>query len=208
MAPATSMSAASDDRHHAIVQQWVQQALEIGSSFVSSLPPASQEQHLAVLFSSRQAGTLRRRFGGWMSWRAFALAASISMSTPSEQAAMDFVAGLVEGVRGDRGSTRTRSSGASSTVSAMRFVASLLRLTEMAQALSSPVILAWLQHNARSSRAQLLGRREALPLPLSVVMALETAFSTAVGDDVFFLGAILLMIWASLRSTQSLRRAV
>ena len=81
----------------------------------------------------------------------------------------------------------------------MRFVAGLLRLSELASSLASPLIQAWLQRNALNSRSRALGRREAVPLPLHAVLALEQAFVDAADDEAYVIGCLLLMIWASLR---------
>ena len=199
LAPASSVSASVDARQSRLVDVWVQRSLEIGGDFVLSLPASSRDQHLAVLFSSRQAATLSRHLGGWSTWHTFATVAGISLIAPGEQALADFVASLVDGMRQDRGNRGARSAGASSTVTAMRFVAGLLRLSELASSLASPLIQAWLQRNALNSRSRALGRREAVPLPLHAVLALEQAFVDAADDEAYVIGCILLMIWASLR---------
>jgi hypothetical protein len=153
-----------------VAKIWIEIALEIGQdSPVVETAPSPKEMHLLILFCNRSAGTLRRHLGGWRRWSSFAVTAGISIGAPALSQVLDFCHALHEGALQDRGQRRVQS--AKYAVSAMRFVASRLQLTEFLALLDMEIIQAWVSHGKWSRQPT----KEAKPLPLYVVVALEAA---------------------------------
>ena len=77
----------------------------------------------------------------------------------------------------------------------MTFTAAKLSLSKLWELLALPVITSW----KLSSCWSCTRTKEAIPLPLAVVQALEEAFSDTCGEDRWFLGALLVAVWGGLR---------
>ena len=101
---------------------------------------------------------------------------------------------LYEGSRYDRGRHRARSM--NNILSAISFVAYKLRLPMLIHCLESPLVGAFRQGQKwQPTRSQ----REAIPLPVAVVLRLEQAWPAIAAEERLVLAAVLLMIWSSLR---------
>jgi hypothetical protein len=84
----------------------------------------------------------------------------------------------------------------------MKFVASRLMLGNFLSHLNEEVITAWTQLGKWSRSTE----KEAKPLPLHVVVALESAMQGMTNShDAYLLGVILLMVWPSLRWSDAQR---
>ena len=78
---------------------------------------------------------------------------------------------------------------------AMTYTAAKLSLSKLWELLALPVITSW----KLSSCWSCTRTKEAIPLPLAVVQALEEAFLNTCGEDHWFLGALLVAVWGGLR---------
>ena len=78
---------------------------------------------------------------------------------------------------------------------AMTYTAAKLSLSKLWELLALPVITSW----KLSSCWSCTRTKEAIPLPLAVVQALEEAFLNTCGEDHWFLGSLLVAVWGGLR---------
>ena len=113
--------------------------------------------------------------------------------SPSLQQLLDFLQCLVDGSGSDRGKARRRS--ALNVLSAMTFAAHKLSLCKLLALLEQQVVMAWKQGDQWNRTRT----KEAAPLPFDVVRSMEAALSCAPDEDCWFLCALLVMVWASLR---------
>ena len=116
---------------------------------------------------------------------------------PSPAAVLDFARALSCGAASDRG--RQRIARAKEIIGS-KFVASKLGLPVLDDSVRCPAVSAWLA-SGKWARAS---AREAVPLPLTVVVRLELALAAS-GDDFWLLGSMLLMIWGGLRWSDAQR---
>ena len=152
-----------------------------------------QPEQLLPLFLDRAVSTLKRHLVGWRAWSNFCVTLGWSAGSPSLQQLLDFLQCLVDGSRSDRGPARRRS--ALGVLSAMTFAAHKLSLSCLLNLLEQPLVLAWKRGDCwKRTRS-----KEAVPLPFAVVKAFEAALPSACPEDRWFLSALLVMVWASLR---------
>ena len=119
---------------------------------------------------------------GWRQWSMFARASEYFAGAPSSEQVLDFLGALSIGASSDRGSARKGS--------AKEKVRSLYKISGVQAGSYGPVSDKWDRRPAR----------EALPLPLSVVVArLEKAIDTCHSGDAILIGCVLLMVWGGLR---------
>ena len=124
-------------------------------SSLDTSAPAS----LACVLRQRAPGTLRKHWSGWRHWTRYAIAHQRQSFQPKLKDVVCFLRDLAE----------SRVSG-KSVLSAMKFAAGILQLDDLKAHLESPVIAAWCSAGCRRR-----ARKEALPLPLCSVAALEQA---------------------------------
>ena len=147
---------------------------------------------LLPLFVKSAPNTLRRHLSGWRVWASFCATLQWRAGAPSLQQLLDFVQGLQNGIRDDRGKNRKRS--AMGVLNGMNYAAQVLSLSVLQEHLATP-LLKNLRIGDEWSKPQ---ETEATPLPLCVVRNLEAALLEN-EEDTLFLAALLLMLWAGLR---------
>lgn len=152
-----------------------------------------QPEQLLPLFLDRAVSTLKRHLVGWRAWSNFCMTLGWSAGSPSLQQLLDFLQCLVDGSLSDRGESRRRS--ALGVLSAMTFAAHKLSLSGLLRLLEQSLVLAW----KRGDCWKRTRTKEAVPLPFAVVKGFEAALPSASQEDRWFLCALLVMIWASLR---------
>lgn len=137
----------------------------------------------------KSSATLRRRLSGWKLWADYARDQVWFAGEPPEAHLVGFLRALVEG-----GSHN----GAKHVISSLKFVAGIMGWTSWLHSLSSQVVVAWC--NPEAGRQ---ARKEALPLPLFAVAALEHRLlgdiATHFSQDSMYITAFLLMLWGALR---------
>jgi hypothetical protein len=177
-----------------MVQIWSQLAIQANPPFLLSLP-APHDLHLQTIFRQVAAATLRRHLGAWRTWALYAGAAGLEQLDASHNDILEFIMVLVDEAREGRG--RQRAGNLQGVVAGMRFLAARMNAAPFLQRLASPLISAHLQAAGTRTRHT---RREAIPLPLWLLVKLEKAFlELEFGASAVFLGTVLLMVWSSLR---------
>ena len=162
------------------------------SAVLSSLADRRDDQ-LEFLFLDRAPTTLRRHVGTWRKWLEFCAAVSSCPGNPGLCLLLDFLDALSMGAQSDRG--RGRRGRAVSVVSSLRFVAAKLEILPLSTMLNSSSVCSW----TGADKWSRMPCKEALPLSLGIVIALEKAAAAADDRDAWPLLCILLMIWAGLR---------
>ena len=190
----TTLAAKEEKERSKLAALWIGLAgvLAMDSAMLSALSTSGFD-HLRPLFLGRAASTLARHLRGWRVWMSFCAIVGWHPGAPSLEQLLDFLASLAEGAVLDRGRNRKRS--ALSVLSGLSFAAFKFQLSVLEKLLKCPLVLAW--RDAGKWQRDLV--KEALPLPLVVVRKLEAAFLDDPGDDLPVLGALLAMIWGSLR---------
>ena len=173
-------------------QAWVACA-RVVAAHSASLCDISSDSAFLPLFLDRSPSTLQRHLSGWQVWTSYCVLQGWTAAAPSMAQVLDFLESLRAGCTRDRGKERKRS--AAAVLRAMFFAAFKLSLPVLSSLLESPLIQAWKDLGKWNMAAV----REAIPLPLDLVRKLERAFLEVEGESRVILGAILLMIWGSLR---------
>ena len=135
--------------------------------------PGCSDDALLPLFLDRAPSTLRRHLCGWQRWATFCATAGISAGAPALPQLLNILQSLADGCRMDRVRGRSSdSSSAKSVLTALCFVAHKLSLSQLSTLLVNPLVAAWKKGDCwNKARA-----KEALPLPLEVLSALELGF--------------------------------
>ena len=184
---------AEDQERERLARVWVGCArLVASSSSTLSKLRWDDDGCLLPLFVKSAPNTLRRHLSGWRVWASFCATLQWRAGAPSLQQLLDFVQGLQNGIRDDRGKNRKRS--AMGVLNGMNYAAQVLSLSVLQEHLATP-LLRNLRKGDEWSKPQ---ETEAIPLPLCVVRNLEAALLEN-GEDTLFLAALLLMLWAGLR---------
>ena len=144
---------------------------------------------LERLLRKKAHATLRRHLPNWRLWVDFAQLHEWPVFEPPEGDMVACLQGLV---------TNGKSKGgAKNTLCALKFVATLMGWQNWVDMLSKPVVTVWCD-SSMSRQA----RKEALPLPLSVIAAFEARIheDLAVGatQETMALVAFLVMFWGAL----------
>ena len=150
--------------------------------------------HLENPLRRDAVGSINRQLNYWQVWEEFASSSGISLAKPALSQLLDFLHELKEGALEDRGARRIKN--AKGLVSSMSWVAKRAELQEMAEVLSRRAIVGLFSSTSPSDR------KEALPFPLAVVAEWERLVcNEASAPHVkLFVGALLTMVWAGLRS--------
>ena len=195
-----SMRSQDDEKRLAAVRVWttLSEELRVHSPILSSIPHIAGEA-LNFLFLNRAATTLNRHARGWCKWSEFARASGANIATPTLAVVLDFCGALSIGAVVDRGGQRV--SKAKAALQAMKFVGYKLGIQGLLDVIENAMVEAWLAQDKWAQAAP----REAVPLPVSVVAKLEQALTSYDEDDVWVLGAILLMTWGGLRWSDAQR---
>ena len=189
-----------EDAHRAVCASRfvaVAESLRRDSEVLAAIPHLSG-QDLCFLFMDREASTLSKHLSSWTRWLEFCRSIDVQAGKPSPAAVLDFARALSFGAASDRG--RQRIARAKEIIGSLKFVASKLGLPVLDDSVRCPAVSAWLA-SGKWARAS---AREAVPLPLTVVVRLELALAAS-GDDFWLLGSMLLMIWGGLRWSDAQR---
>ena len=137
---------------------------------------------------SKASATLCRHLPSWRLWVDFAQLHDWRVFEPPEADMVAFLQGLVINGKSE--------GGAKNTLSALKFVAALMCWQLWVDMLSKPAV--W--HDSSMSRR---ARKEALPLPLSVVATFEArvhaGLAAGATQETMALVAFLFMFWGALR---------
>ena len=150
------------------------------------------------MFKKSAWRTLSSHRGGWLAWTEFANSLNSSKINPPREVVREFFFSLREGAAADRSSRRCKRPRA--VWSALKFVAHLLDVPPLKSLVSSKVVESWLDPGIRRAK------REAVPLPLFLLFALERTFlsSRDLGQQLV-LGGLLAMVWGGLRCSDLMR---
>ena len=195
-------SAARSDEFES--QKWVRLWAGLLEEFLPHAPNfvdlgGLAQPSLMRMLSKKAASTLRRHLPSWRLWLDFACHHEWPAYNPP---LMDFV-GYVQALLYNGKTAR----GAKNGIASLKFVAALMGWGAWLTTLGHSVVVAWCE-----PQASLSPRKEALPLPLSVVSAFETKIhkdlDSVVTKDTLALVAFLLMIWGALRFSDAQRLAL
>lgn len=191
--PSQSMQQAWSAAKSALDQQWLDVLLAMGSC--SGLVTATESSrhvvdHRLRVISKFAPSTLQSYFRIWQRWQDFAKELGACPFQPDHVFLADF---LAEHAHGPLGVATAYHKGLS-------WVARHAQLPDLFQALQSSVCKAHLQSSVISEK------RESAPLPLSFVVYLEKMIlaKDASNCDILQLGALLFLIWSSLRWSDAL----
>ena len=182
-----------------LAQCWVGQAkgLAKDSAVFLGMDGCVRDDDLLRLFLDRAPSTLKRHLSGWRAWASFCMCVNWQAGAPKLAQLLDFLRGLAEGAALDRG--RGRVSSARSVLSAHK-----LRLISLLESLGNPLVRSW----KSADKWEREPTREAIPLPLAAVCALEQAVVADCAEDTWIICCILLMLHASLRWSDAQRMRV
>ena len=161
-----------------------------------------RDDDLLRLFLDGAPSTPKRHLSGWRAWASFCMCVNWQAGAPKLAQLLDFLRGLAEGAALDRG--RGRVSSARSVLSAITFTAHKLRLISLLESLDNPLVRSW----KSADKWEREPTREAIPLPLAAVCALEQAVVADCAEDTWIICCILLMLHASLRWSDAQRMRV
>ena len=191
--PSQSMQQAWSAAKSALDQQWLDILLGMGSC--SGLVTATESSrhvvdHRLRVISKFAPSTMQSYFRIWQRWQDFAKQLGSCPFQPDHVFLADF---LAEHAHGPLGVATAYHKGLS-------WVARHAQLPDLFQALQSSVCKAYLQSSVISEK------RESAPLPLSFVVFLEKKIlaKDASNCDILQLGALLFLIWSSLRWSDAL----
>ena len=150
---------------------------------------------MARVFQVSRAGTLQRHVSAWTHWEAWSDPLGVSVCEPSLGDVLDFLFESLHALRADRRCNRPRTD-VRSLVSGMRFMAAKVGLPGLEDLLQNPAVFAY-SRNVSSTR----DRREAPPLPLASVVAMERRVRDpdCPATEILVLGGFLACVWGSLR---------
>ena len=194
-----SARADEDSRRQQFALKWVDCARHVAtsSSWLKEADSLSDES-LARAFLDTPPATLKKHLNGWLRWAAYCKISGLDCAEPSCAQLVGFLESLAVGSFLDRGKGRRKS--AVSILSAMSFGARKLGLAGLTELLVSPLVCAW----KRGVDWHKSLKKEAVPLPLSVLLRLEKAVLSGC-DEAFFITGMLLMCWAGLRWSDAQR---
>ena len=189
-----SARAAEDKEWNKWAEKWRVELAPVleGSPSFAGLDKELASASLSRVLQRSAAGTLRKHFPGWRLWKSFASDHGWEGGGFSQSQLVLFLQALAEAGH------------APAAASSLRFVASILGHKCWIEQLADPVVKAWC-----SSKAKKLVQKEALPLPLHVVVALEASICcdlvSGVSADTLLVCGFLMMIWGSLRFSDAQR---
>ena len=168
-----------------------------GASALAQAALASSHPHAHVrrTFERSAPGTLVRHIAAWRHWERWCSATGVPPTSPELSQLLDFLHEMLHGARADRRVHRERSD-VRSVVSGLRFFADRLGAPDLQGLLGNPSVHAY-SVDSRPAR----DRREAPPLPLLAVVAMErrvTSDECSMPESLLY-GGLLCCVWASLR---------
>jgi hypothetical protein len=193
----TSSRSVAETVHSEQVQRWLNLINDLGESsglYRSTLHSRHAGEHVRQAVARAQGSTLTRYLNLWDAWRDWAASVSVTCEDPGLQDVVDYLQELRQGASRDRSAHRQVS--VASTVKALRFVARKAQLAGLQEVLAMDLVS---EYCAGTGQAH--DRREALPLPLAVVAAMEQRVLNPASSSAerILVGGLLVMIWASLR---------
>ena len=191
--PSQSMQQAWSAAKQDLNAQWLDLLLDMGSAsglYLSTANSRNMDDHRLRVISKFAPSTLQSYFRIWKRWNEFARQLAVCPFQPDSAFLADF---LAEHAHGPLLVATAYHKG-------LTWMARHAQLSELFQALQTAVCKAYLQSSV------IREKRESAPLPLSFVVFLEKMVlsRTTSAGDILQLGALLFLIWSSLRWSDAL----